>query len=99
MSPASWIYTPTIHLVVSLDPNWTRVGTASCIVSVICLGSLISKEILKDQKESFFRATKEEMIQWGEFGHDSIELENGGYMAYLRAYGELHCMVRPSPEF
>jgi len=41
---------------------------------------------------SYFRATKEEMIEWGEFGDDSIALENGGYLAYLRVYGELHCM-------
>ncbi|RAH41263.1 uncharacterized protein BO95DRAFT_468006 [Aspergillus brunneoviolaceus CBS 621.78] len=43
-------------------------------------------------RKSFFRATKDEMIQWGEYGDDSIALENGGYLAYLRVYGELHCM-------
>jgi hypothetical protein len=43
--------------------------------------------------EAFFRATKEEMIQWGEYGDDSVPLSNGGYMAGFRVYHELHCLV------
>jgi len=46
-------------------------------------------------QEQYFRATKEEMIEWGEFGEDSIELEDGGYVAQLRLFRELQCMVRP----
>jgi len=44
------------------------------------------------KKYAFFRATKEEMIEWGEYGEDSVPLSNGGYMAGFRVYHELHCI-------
>ncbi|KAL3420089.1 hypothetical protein PVAG01_08588 [Phlyctema vagabunda] len=45
--------------------------------------------------KQYFRATKEEMIAWGEFDENSIELEDGGYVAQLRLFRELQCLVKP----
>ncbi|KAH8896285.1 hypothetical protein GQ53DRAFT_819403 [Thozetella sp. PMI_491] len=40
-----------------------------------------------------FRASREELLKAGEDLHNAVELADGGYIAVLGVYHELHCLV------
>lgn len=41
----------------------------------------------------YFKAEREELERAGESMDDKVELEQGGYLANLGVYHELHCLV------
>jgi hypothetical protein len=45
---------------------------------------------------TYFSVSDEEIRKSGDTVEDSVELANGGYLAALGIYHELHCLVRLS---
>src|SRR4051812_38942142 len=83
----------TILMVVSQDQRLTKLGTIYLVVSKLCCRP-INDSCAHLYQERYFRASEEEMAHFGELSADSVALEDGGYVAQLRVFNELQCMVQ-----